>query len=138
MAEATVRPTPCPSCPYRVGVPSGIWDPTEYDKLPGYDGDLPEQNPRPFDCHQGDGTLCAGWVGHRAQPGDLLAVRIGIAHGRICPDVIDYATDVALFPSGRAARDHGMADIEHPGPAARILIDKIVRRRGLPPRKRQP
>ena len=62
-----VRKTPCPSCPYRRDVPSGIWDASEYDKLPGYDGDVPDQLTAGafglFHCHSQQENLCAGWVG---------------------------------------------------------------------------
>jgi hypothetical protein len=125
------RKTPCASCPYRRDVPSGVWDASEYEKLPRYDGDPAFQNPRAFDCHQADGHLCAGWLGHR-DPYDLLAVRIGILHGTIDPACVDYTTDVPLFASGAEAAAHGMREIAHPGPKARTTIDKVLRRREVP------
>jgi hypothetical protein len=39
----TVRKRPCPTCPYRRDVPSGIWQASEYSKLPRYDNDVPDQ-----------------------------------------------------------------------------------------------
>jgi hypothetical protein len=41
MASAAPTKYPCPSCPYRKDVPSGVWAPEEYDKLPAYDNDTP-------------------------------------------------------------------------------------------------
>ena len=40
---ACVRKNPCPSCPFRVGVESGIWAAEEYQKLPAYDLPTPAQ-----------------------------------------------------------------------------------------------
>jgi hypothetical protein len=55
---------PCGSCPYRRDVPSGIWDASEYAKLPGYDAGWPDEQPTAaFFCHQQDDELCSGWVG---------------------------------------------------------------------------
>lgn len=127
----TVRSTPCASCPYRTSVPSGVWAPEEYAKLPAYDGDCSEQtNHAAFCCHQtGNGDhaqLCAGWVGHRDHPTDLLAVRLGLSLGTIDKSVLDYETNTQLFDSGAAARDHGMADIDDPGDRAREAMDKIT------------
>lgn len=79
---------------------------TEYD-----DGDIPEQtSARVFSCHQQDGSVCAGWLGHR-DPLDLLAVRIGIADGRLDPSCAEYSTTVPLWPTGADAARHGSAAI---------------------------
>lgn len=126
---ATVRPNPCPTCPYRRGVPSGIWDPAEYAKLPGYDGQTWAQNPNAFYCHSTPENLCAGWAGHR-EPADLLAVRLGISRGTLDPSVAEYGTRVALFSSGEEAAAHGTRDVNEPGARARAAADKILRRRG--------
>lgn len=126
------RPGPCASCPYRVGVPSGIWDADEYAKLLRYDGELAAQDPTAFQCHQNDGSLCAGWVAHTGDPLDLLAVRLNIVSGRIDPDVANYTTAVELFDSGAAAAAHGMSEIHDPGVRARVTIDKILKARGTP------
>ena len=53
---------PCGSCPYRRDVPSGVWDESEYHKLPEFDKPTAEQPPRVFMCHQDNDRLCAGWV----------------------------------------------------------------------------
>jgi hypothetical protein len=119
--------TPCMSCPYRKDVPSGIWDETEYDLLPRFDGDIVEQIEAGatylFYCHQQDGKLCAGWVGCHST--DAIAIRAN-AH-RLDPAVFDYESPVPLFESGKAARDHGMRDIEHPGVEAVTAISKVTR-----------
>jgi hypothetical protein len=88
-------------------VPSGVWAADEYDLLRRWDGDLAFQSPSTFGCHQADGSLCAGWVGHRDAPTELLAIRLGIAHEVIAPEVADYRTDVSLFSSGAQAAEHG-------------------------------
>ena len=69
---------PCATCPYRLDAPSGLWHPSEYAKLSGYDQETPFQ---PFDvflCHQVRDALCAGWCGVHDM-GENLAVRIAAA-----------------------------------------------------------
>lgn len=127
---AEPRPRPCASCPYRQDVPSGVWDEGEYVKLPLYDGETFEQVPAVFMCHQGDGNVCSGWLGHR-EPHDLLAVRLGLATGTLDESCADYTTDVPLFSSGEEAAAHGLADLETPGPEARAIVSKIERKREL-------
>ena len=126
----TPRGTPCASCPYRRGVPSGIWDDTEYTKLPRYDTDLPDQPSAVFLCHLDDGCVCAGWLGH-ADPAGLLAVRLGVLRGRLDPACLTYSTKVPLFPTGEAAATHGRRDIPHPAPRAAAAIDKLHHFRDL-------
>jgi len=127
---AKPRPRPCASCPYRRNVPSGVWDATEYSKLPEYDGDMGTQPVAVFHCHQKDGTVCSGWLGHR-NPDDLLAVRLGLISGRLDPSCVDYTTDVPLFASGAEAAEHGVRDITAPSEAACNTIEKLVRKHGL-------
>lgn len=126
----TVRKRPCPTCPYRRDVPSGIWDETEYLKLITYDGDVPEQAAqgatRLFDCHQLDGNLCAGWVGTHDMANNL-AVRIRAAD--IDPAVYDYESPVPLFASGAAAAEHGLRDLAAPGDEALQRIQQLLRLR---------
>lgn len=119
------RPKPCASCPYRKNVPSGVWDETEYAKLPEYDKEMWEQPPNAFGCHQADGSICAGWLGYH-DPLDLLAVRLGISAGRLDPSCAEYTTDVPLFASGAEAAEHGLRDIEYPSERAEDTIRKIV------------
>jgi hypothetical protein len=124
------RPRPCASCPYRRGVPSGVWDASEYEKLPEYDREIGEQPAGAFGCHQGDGSICAGWLGF-GDPLELLAVRLGLMAGRLDESCADYSTDVPLFASGAEAAAHGMRDIERPGRDALETMRKVVRKRDL-------
>jgi len=128
------RKRPCASCPYRKDVPSGVWDEEEYDKLPLYDGEIAEQAEKggvaAFGCHQGDGSICSGWLGHR-DPLDLLAVRLGISNGRLDESCAEYTTTVPLFESGAEASEHGKREIENPSEKAASTIGKIVRKRDL-------
>lgn len=129
MSGATARPNPCPSCPYRRDVPAGVWAADEYAKLPAWDGEIVDQVAAgafsAFDCHQGDGSLCAGWLGHR-DPFDLLAVRLGVASGALDESVLSYRTAVPLFASGADAAAHGRAGIDTPDARARTTVEKII------------
>lgn len=136
MAEnpATPRKNPCASCPYRKNVPSGIWDESEYQKLPLYDGEIFEQGADAvFMCHQQDGCVCSGWLGHREDPTDLLAVRLGLSFKHLDPSCADYTTDVPLFSSGEEAAEHGLTQLYYPGKAAQKTIKKITLKRETTP-----
>lgn len=132
----TVVPAPCPcvSCPYRRDVPSGIWDESEYKKLPGYDLPTSEQLEAgamgAFYCHQQDGRLCAGWVAVHDM-NETLGFRLAASIGLWDPDVVEailnYQTDVPLFATGAEAAEHGLHDLADPNVAARRLIEKIER-----------
>lgn len=125
---ALPRKNPCASCPYRKNVPSGVWDESEYQKLPAYDGDIPEQSSlNVFMCHQQDGCACSGWLGHREYPTDMLAVRLGLRNGSLDDSCANYTTEVELFGSGQEAADHGRAEIHSPGSDAQKVITKIVK-----------
>lgn len=114
---------PCGSCPYRRDVPSGIWDASEYTKLPQYDGETWEQSPAVFLCHQRNGKLCGGWVAcHGA--GELLALRMA---RNIDPAVFSFETKVPVFASGAAARAHGVRQIAKPTVAAKKKMAGIVK-----------
>jgi hypothetical protein len=136
---AEARRNPCPSCPYRRDVPSGIWHEDEYAILPDFDGDPASQavsghGTGIFRCHQADGKICSGWAGHR-DPHDLLALRLGVSLGTVSPAVLEYRTDVPLFASGAEAAAHGLRDYEKPSPRAVRTAGKIIRvreRRGSP------
>lgn len=126
---ARPRKNPCSSCPYRTRVASGIWDESEYAKLPAYDGEIHEQTTTAvFMCHQQDGCVCSGWLGHREHPEDMLAVRLGIIRGALDQSCLDYTTDVPLFGSGAEAAAHGMKHFLEPREDARSVIDKITRK----------
>jgi hypothetical protein len=102
-----------------------VWAAEEYAKLITYDAPTGDQPMAAFYCHQDDGSLCAGWVGHR-DPFELLAVRVGIVTGQVDSTVLDYETDVPLFASGAEAAAHGCAEIRQPPPAAVDAVRKIA------------
>jgi hypothetical protein len=122
----TARKRPCPSCPYRRDVPSGIWAPEEYAKLPAYDRPTGEQPPQAFYCHQRTGELCAGWAGCHDMA-NALAMRFACLQGEVDPAVFDYVSPVPLFGSGAEAAEHGMQDIAAPGPDARCKMRQLHR-----------
>ena len=66
---------PCPTCPYRRDVPSGIWDESEYAKLELYDEPTDRRLPQTalFLCHTTPESPCRGWLTvHR----ESVAVRL--------------------------------------------------------------
>lgn len=117
----TVRPKPCSACPYRTDVPSGVWSPEEYEKLPGYDQDSGEYVLAAFACHATPQALCNGWANVAR---DSIAMRIAQSRGGFPIP----ASDVPLFASGREACDHGMRDVENPGRAARATMAKLLQK----------
>lgn len=119
---AAPPPSPCGSCPYRRDVPPGIWHPSEYDKLPAYDGETWEQSPSLFLCHQRDGHLCAGWLACH-DTDHLLALRLH----RVDPSAFGYVSPVPVFGSGAEARDHGLSAIADPPTDARRMIAGLTR-----------
>lgn len=126
--------SPCGSCPYRRDVPSGVWHPDEYSKLPEYDKPMLEQPKGLFGCHQNDGKACAGWVGVHDMD-DNFAFRIAVSMGHIAREDIDgfldYETSVPLFGSGQEACDHGMKEIEVPSERATRVIKKLLKVPGV-------
>jgi hypothetical protein len=131
--KARPRKRPCSSCPYRRGVPSGIWAPEEYEALRKYDLDTGAQAMAGaygvLFCHQVNGAVCAGWAGCHDMDENL---GIRLAHTRV--DVVflrSYTTDVPLFGSGAEAAEHGLRDVDHPSRAARQLKAKITEARAL-------
>jgi hypothetical protein len=131
---ATLRgpaPRPCGSCPYRRDVPSGVWEASEYDKLPAYDEPTQFQPTSAFACHQQDGRVCAGWAGcHDGE--HLLSLRVALRTGFMSAAdyeaTVAYSSPVPLFASGSEAAEHGKAGIEQPGVPARQVIGKLSRR----------
>jgi hypothetical protein len=100
------------------------WHPTEYQKLPRYDGDTMAQSPALFFCHQKDGHLCAGWLACH-DTDHLLALRMN----RVDESAYGYETDVAVYSSGAEACAHGLRGIDKPPPLARRMMAKIARKR---------
>ena len=137
----TIQPPakkPCPGCPYREDVPSGVWHEDEYDKLRTYDRPTGEQPPGLFQCHLLDrddprARVCAGWAGCHDMD-ESLGLRIGYASGDVTLEtaeaIVAYESPVPLFASGTEAAEHGMREILNPGPEAVELIRKIERVRG--------
>lgn len=125
-------PRPCESCPYRRDVPSGVWDASEYAKLPAYDNDTASQPAGVFLCHQQDGRVCAGWAGCHDMD-HSFALRIASATGQMAPEAVEatlgYESPVALFGSGAEAAAHGTRDFERPDRSARRVIGKLESRR---------
>lgn len=129
---------PCVTCPYRRDVPSGIWAPSEYAKLEGYDQETGYQPGGVFHCHQTDlddprSRVCAGWA-HLASY-DTLALRVAMRAGTLTieqgEEIVDYRSSVPVFDSGAQAAAHGMAEALSPGPAAAKAIGKITKKRNL-------
>lgn len=122
---------PCGSCPYRRDVPSGVWDASEYRKLPRYDEATQGQPAVAFFCHQQDGRLCAGWVGCHDM-GESLGLRFAGMAGALTPEefdaCLDYTTDVPLFGSGAEAAAHGLRDLAAPDDRAVRTMRKVARR----------
>lgn len=123
VAVSAIKPHPCPSCPYRLDVPSGIWAHSEYEKLRTYDAPTGDQPIAVFACHASPDELCHGWaVCHmsRGHEYDLLALRW---HGS--PPIPDAA--VPLFSSGNDAADWGQQDIDEPSPEAEAVMARLLR-----------
>lgn len=123
---------PCGSCPYRCDTPSGVWDASEYEKLPAYDRETFAQPTGVFLCHQVNGSICSGWAGTHDMD-HSLAVRMATLEGRLTGDVLeavlDYQTDVPLFATGAEAAAHGTRDLDEPGDDAQRTIEKMTRKR---------
>lgn len=116
---------PCGTCPYRQDVPAGIWAEHEYEKLPGYDGEIMDQLEAGatglFYCHQNDGHLCAGWVGCHDM-GNTLATRLK----DVDPSTFDYESPIPLFSSGAEACAHGLSGVDEPDGDAIVAIAKLM------------
>lgn len=130
MTETLKAPkVPCGTCPYRQDVPSGILARDEYEKLPGYDGEIFDQMLAGtfgvFMCHQRDGCLCGGWLKTHG-PENLLALRL--TRTPIDPSVWTYDPPTPCWASGREAHDHGVRDTEAPGASARRKIDGLTKK----------
>jgi hypothetical protein len=124
-------PHPCGSCPYRADVPSGVWHPDEYLKLPEYDKETGEQPTGVFLCHQQDGRACAGWVASHDM-NECMALRLASGLGAIAEEDIDaffdYETTTPLWPCAEDAAIHGMKDVRNPSEEAQKAIRKLTER----------
>lgn len=120
-----VRSQPCSACPYRLDVPSGVWDPSEYEKLRPYDRPTGEQPLAGFSCHATPEAYCHGWaVVHmnRGSSFELLALRLS-------PVDIDVpAASVPMFDSGNDAADWGQQDHDNPSAQACAVIARLTRK----------
>ena len=133
--KLTVPKVPCGSCPYRRGVPSGVWACDEYVKLLDYDRPMAEQPQGVFLCHQKSGEkdcfdLCGGWLMSHG-PENLFSLRLASVLGwyEIDESVWRYApAGVEVWPSGRDAAMHGLKDMENPSPQAKRIMAKITRK----------
>lgn len=121
--QPVCRTRPCPACPYRRDVPSGIWDAEEYAKLLAYDRPTGEQPLAAFACHATPQRLCHGWAvthSNRGHEHELLALRLL----DLTPP--DGPAPVPLFESGQQAAEHGLRD-PLPGPDAIRAIRRLRR-----------
>jgi hypothetical protein len=110
-------------------VPSGIWAPEEYAKLPRFDGTTGEQAEAgafgAFMCHSSPERVCAGWAGCHDME-ENLAIRMpgsGVDAGA-CRR---YVSPVPLFGSGAEAAEHGLRDVDEPGADARRKAEQLSR-----------
>jgi len=120
----TCRNKPCEFCPYRRDVPSGIWDVTEYAKLPPYDLPTGEQPFGIFMCHVDPDQACTGWVDvgfKQPHDRDLLALRFNPI------ETPDFEFPVETFDTHTDAAVHGLRDIRSPKPAAQRAMVKLGR-----------
>ena len=128
MAELKPRNVPCGACPYRRDCPSGVWSAEDYRKLPPYDNETAMQPPGVFMCHdeRDSVTVCRGWL--EAHDVDhLLALRLAGMQGNNPNALYDVKPcGVDCFSSGKEACDHGLAELESPGPDAQRAMRKIV------------
>lgn len=119
---------PCSTCPYRKDTPAGIWDASEYERLPDWDeGNL---TVGVFLCHHSafkdTDTLCRGWL---SVASDSIAVRLAMMDGRLDPDEVFAEVDVPLYATGQEACDAGLAGVEHPDEPAMDAIDRLIRKK---------
>lgn len=117
-----VRGGPCQACPYRRDVPSGIWHPDEYAKLPPYDAPTALQPAATFHCHATPEALCHGWAVVHSERGhafELLAQRIW-------PFEVPIGGTTPLFGSGTEAALHGLADVDDPTGEAQAAMARLL------------
>lgn len=129
--QHTVRAVPCAACPYRKDAPSGLWDESEYEKLPAYDNMTAMQPMAMFLCHDADRetVLCRGWAEvHGDQPPghELLSLRLAAGMGLLNPEEFPVkCSGVPLHKSGLAACKAGLKAIRRPGKIAKKMMSKL-------------
>ena len=116
-------PNPCNTCPYRKDTPSGIWDKSEYDKLPQWDNQYCMAGT--FLCHNGNREyICRGWaeVHHRNMSVRLACFNVEWDETNSKP------TKIKLYRTGAEARRAGLRKINNPDDKAKAVIVKLVGR----------
>jgi len=121
---------PCSTCPYRRDTAPGIWDASEYERLPDWDEGSTTIQVGLFLCHNSafkePDVLCRGWL---SVASESIAVRLAMADGKIDPDEVYAEVDVPLYDSGQEACDAGLAGVEDPDISARKAIDRLTKKR---------
>lgn len=119
--------SPCQFCPYRKDVPSGVWDESEYRKLPPYDAATSSQPPGIFMCHAREAEMCRGWFDCHDRD-ESLSLRLAITLGIVDRDhLLDPVSSVPLHESGALACEFGLRDIDDPSPAAMRAMESLAR-----------
>lgn len=117
---------PCPSCPYRLDTPKGVWSLEHYERLPAYDNGILSQMHHgaiaPFGCHYDNGNLCKGWLDcHGAD--NLLALRIS---GEITMEM-RTPSSIPVYHSGKAVLAANLPHMDNPSPEARELMANLIK-----------
>jgi hypothetical protein len=120
--KKTCGKEPCPTCPYRVDTPRGIWELDHYEALTKYDGDIPDQIENgafaSFGCHKDNGHYCRGWIDcHGAD--NLLAIRLNGLTTRVGPPAVE------VFESGAACLEANLPHMKNPLPEAKEAMAKL-------------
>lgn len=119
-----IRGEPCIACPYRRDVPSGLWHAEEYFKLVKYEGETWEQPTGVFACHATPEFLCHGWAVVSGY--DSLGLRLDAMRHNEPIEIPE--SRIPLFGSHREAAEHGLRQINKLTPAAKRMIDRLVRK----------
>lgn len=131
---------PCESCPYSKLAPPGIWDKSEYNKLPEYDENPPSgtQALSVFLCHHspqiGKDSVCRGWLSVHQHS---VAVRLGMMCGSFTPEQVYAKPLVPLYKTGSEAAAAGIARIKRPSKSAKQKIRQIFNQQVKLRRKRR-
>lgn len=128
--QLIVADKPCSTCPYRRDTPRGIWDESEYRKLPEYDENPPSGVPAfaTFLCHHSpsmtQNAACRGWLTVHQ---NSVAVRLALLKGLVTPEQVNAEPTVELFKSGRQACAAGLEGIKYPSSKTLVAIDKMAK-----------